>query len=88
MAFDYMYDETEQTKTRFVGFLGNHGRYDLAILTTNHFYGKKLVTLLTNNRSAILNHEDCENIAYLQQVFQLHSEEEAEELSGFLTINI
>ena len=28
-----MYDEEEQTQTRFIGFVGNH-RWDLAITTT------------------------------------------------------
>jgi hypothetical protein len=87
-AFDLMYDVTEQTTTRYVGFLGQHGRYDLAILTTNHFYGKKLVTLLTNNRSAILNQQDLEHVGFLQEVFQLKTIEEAEELANFLSSNL
>lgn len=37
----FLYDEPEDTKTRFVSFMGEATRFDLAITTTNRFYGKK-----------------------------------------------
>jgi len=38
---DYLYDHTEETSTRFVCFAGKAlRRFDLAITTTNRFYGK------------------------------------------------
>ena len=83
-----MYDKTEPTYARFVGFIGNHGRYDLVILTTDQFYGKKLVTSITAGRSAILNQEDIQNIAYLMEAFAFHTEEEAEEFAFFLEDNL
>ncbi|UOF89124.1 DUF3055 domain-containing protein [Fodinisporobacter ferrooxydans] len=88
MNMDLMYDETEPTSTRYVGFVGSYGRFDLAILQTNHFYGKKLVICLQTNRCAILDQSEAEHAPYIQEVFQLRSEEEAEELSNFLSHNI
>ena len=84
---DIMYDETELASTRFVGFVGDHGRFDLAIITTNNFFGKKIVHCLQTGRSAILNAEEAEQADYIQSTFQV-SEQEADELSSFLSANL
>lgn len=83
-----LYDETEQGTTRFVGFATDHARYDLAIVTTAHFYGKKLVVAIQSGRSAILNDDDAQNAHYIMDVFGISNEHEAEELSEFLTSNL
>lgn len=79
----FMYDETEETRTRFVGFIGVTKRFDLAITSSNHFYGKMLVHDIQTGRSAIIGKDDLEEEGYLEHAYQL-SEEEAEELLGFL----
>jgi len=79
----FLYDETEETNTRFVSFMGSATRFDLAITTTNRFYGKKLVINIQNGRSAILGDDDLNEEGYLEYAYQL-SEEEAEELRTFL----
>lgn len=79
----YLYDETEQTSTRFVGFSGNSCRFDLIILTTNRFYGKKVVINIQNGRSAIIGHDDLKEEGYLEYAYNL-TEEEALELKTFL----
>jgi len=79
----YLYDETEQTNTRFVSFMGESTRFDLAITTTNRFYGKKLVINIQNGRTAIIGDDDLKEEGYLEFAFQL-SEQEAEELRTFL----
>jgi hypothetical protein len=33
----YLYDDNEQTKTRFVSFMGENQRYDLAITQTGRY---------------------------------------------------
>lgn len=40
--FDLLYDSQEDTRTRFVCFVGDLSmhRFDLAITSTNRFYGK------------------------------------------------
>ncbi|KUO95537.1 DUF3055 domain-containing protein [Ferroacidibacillus organovorans] len=80
---DVMYDEQETTETRFIGILGQVGRYDLAITKSTHFFGKSLVTNLTNGRSGVLDREDCENVELLMHVFHVNVEE-ASELSAIL----
>jgi Protein of unknown function (DUF3055) len=84
-----MYDEEEQTQTRFVGFVGNQ-RWDLAITTTAHFYGKSLVTNIQSNRTGIIGKDDLEEdkLHLLAQIFGLTDEEETEELAEFLRGNM
>jgi hypothetical protein len=79
----FMYDETEETKTRFVGFIGETKRFDLAITNSRRFYGKALVHDLQTGRSAIIGQDDLEEEGYLEHAYQL-TEEEAEELRVFL----
>ncbi|MFC4599614.1 DUF3055 domain-containing protein [Cohnella hongkongensis] len=84
--YDFLSDSTEQTSTRFVTFITpSLKRFDLAILTTNRFYGKKLVTDLMFGRSAILGPDDLEEEGVLEAAFRI-SEEEAAELARFLTL--
>lgn len=79
----FMYDETEDTKTRFVGFISERRRYDLAITMSTRFYGKLLVHDLQTGRAAIIGSDDLKEEGYLESAFQL-SPEEAEELHSFL----
>lgn len=83
-----LYDDTEHTSTRFVGVTGNAARFDVAITTTSHFYGKKLVSVIQTGRTAILNDEDATNMPYLMQAFNISDEEEAQEFSDFLSANL
>lgn len=83
----FLYDETEQTRTRYVSFVGKYHRFDLAIVRTDHFYGKSLVISLQNGRSAIIGQDDLEEEGYIAQAFGL-SEEEAQELTEFLYLAI
>ena len=83
--FDFLSDSTEETSTRFVCFIGEDSmkRFDLAITTTNRFYGKKLVADLQTGKTAIIGPDDLDEEGYLEHVFQLE-EEESEELKAFL----
>jgi hypothetical protein len=82
---DYLYDHTEQTSTRFVCFVGESmTRFDLAIMTTTRYYGKKLVIDLQSGRSAVIGPDDLEAEGYLEHAFKI-SEEEARELESFLS---
>jgi len=84
--YDFLSDSTEQTSTRYVTFITpGLKRFDLAILTTNRFYGKKLVTDLMHGRSAILGPDDLEEEGVLEAAFRI-DEEEAAELAQFLTL--
>jgi hypothetical protein len=79
----FLYDDTENTKTRFVSFVGDNQRFDLAIVQTDRHYGKHLVLDLQGNRFAIIGEDDLKEEGYLEYAFQL-SEEDAEELRSFL----
>jgi hypothetical protein len=84
--FDYLSDSTEQTSTRFVTFVTpNLARFDLAITTTNRFYGKKLVVDMQSGRSGVLGPDDLEEEGVLESVFKI-SETEAAELAQFLVL--
>ncbi|RUS45520.1 DUF3055 domain-containing protein [Cohnella sp. AR92] len=82
--FDFLSDSTEQTSTRFVTFItpGFH-RFDLAIVTTNRFYGKKLVIDLQSGRSGVLAADDLEEEGVLEAAYRI-DEEQAKELAQFL----
>jgi len=80
----YLYDEKENTKTRFVSFVGESQRFDLAITTSERFYGKHLVLDMQGNRFAIIGPDDLEEEGYIEHAFHL-TEEQASELIDFLT---
>jgi hypothetical protein len=84
---DFLYDDTEASDTRFVGFVGASGQFDLALMRTAHFFGKSLVIFLQTNRCAILTAEEAEDEAYIASAFAV-SPEEATELSAFLSANL
>lgn len=79
----YLYDDTEPTKTRFVSFMGENQRYDLAVLYTDRHFGKMIVMDMQGSRFAIIGQDDLDEPGYLEQVFRFN-EEEAEELREFL----
>lgn len=84
MSFDYLSDSTEQTTTRYVTFITEGlKRFDLAIMTTSRFYGKKLVIDMQQNISAIIGPDDLAEEGYLEFAFKLN-EEDGEELRSFL----
>lgn len=83
---DFLSDSTEATSTRFVTFIGRSlKRFDLAVMTTDRFYGKKIVTDLQYGRSAILAADDLEQEDYLERTFRLEPEE-AGDLREFLSL--
>ncbi|MFB4163154.1 DUF3055 domain-containing protein [Alteribacillus sp. JSM 102045] len=79
----YLYDDVEDTKTRFVSFMGEEERFDLAITTTTRHYGKHLVLDMQSNRFAIIGTDDLEEPGYLEKAFQLNTKNAAE-LKDFL----
>jgi hypothetical protein len=79
----FLYDDKEETKTRFVSFVGENQRFDLAIIQTDRYYGKQLVLDLQGSRFAIIGPDDLEEEGYLEHVFQLPVKDAAE-LRSFL----
>lgn len=79
----YLYDEEEDTRTRYVSFVDDTARFDLALITTERFFGKTLVLNLQSNRYAIIGQDDLEEPGYLEQVYGI-TPEDAERLKRFL----
>ncbi|PWA12000.1 cytosolic protein [Pueribacillus theae] len=79
----YLYDETEDTKTRFVSFMGENQRFDLGIMKTDRYFGKSLVFDIQGGRFAIIGRDDLEEPGYLEETFRLN-EEDAHDLRSFL----
>lgn len=79
----FLYDDVEDTKTRFVSFAGQKLRYDLAILQSSRFFGKVLVMDIQFGRFAIIGPDDVEEPGYLEHVYN-RSEEETVELREYL----
>ncbi|SFB12637.1 MULTISPECIES: DUF3055 domain-containing protein [unclassified Bacillus (in: firmicutes)] len=79
----FLYDDTENTKTRFVSFVGENHRFDLAITQTDRHYGKALVLDMQGSRFAIIGPDDLQEEGYLEYAYQLN-ESDAEELRSFL----
>lgn len=79
----FLYDDLVDTKTRFVSFMGENQRFDLAIIHSDRYYGKQIVLDIQGSRFAIIGHDDLDEEGYLEFAFNL-SEEDAEELRSFL----
>ncbi|WLR50462.1 DUF3055 domain-containing protein [Bacillus tianshenii] len=79
----FLYDERENTETRFISFMGESHRFDLAIIKTNRYYGKQLVLDIQSGRFAIIGSDDVNEEGYLEHAYNLN-EEDAEELREFL----
>ena len=79
----FLYDDVEDTKTRFVSFAGEKYRYDLAILQSSRFFGKVLAMDIQFGRFAIIGADDVEEPGYLEHVYN-RSEEETTELREYL----
>ncbi|WP_054636167.1 DUF3055 domain-containing protein [Thalassobacillus sp. C254] len=79
----FLYDDIEETKTRFVSFMGESQRFDLAIISSGRHYGKQIVLDMQSNRFAIVGSDDLEEPGYIEHAYRLN-EEEASELRSFL----
>ncbi|MGL4522191.1 MAG: DUF3055 domain-containing protein [Bacilli bacterium] len=79
----FLYDTTTQSKTRWVSFMGESSRFDLAILYSDQHYGKVIVLDVQRNVFAIIGPDDLREEGYIEYAFKL-SEEEAAELTSFL----
>lgn len=79
----FLYDDIEENKTRFVSFMGENQRYDLAIMQSNRFYGKILVLDMQHNRFAIIGSDDLDEPGYLEDVYK-RPPEEAQEIREYL----
>lgn len=81
--YERLYDESERANVQFVGMTTEHSRYDFAILYTNLFFGKPLVTCMQSGRSCLLNREDLEDADHVRHTFRVHYDKDVEALREF-----
>lgn len=83
MLKHYLYDDNETPNARYVGFAGDFGRYDLAIIQTSKFFGKSLVLNMQNNTFSIVGTDDLDEPGYIAHALQF-SDDQADEVIEFL----
>ncbi|MCQ6275113.1 DUF3055 domain-containing protein [Bacillus sp. V3B] len=83
--FDKLYDEDENVKVRFIGFMTELNRYDFGIVYTTLFFGKPLVVCMQTGRSTLLDPADLADIDYLQKVFNVENHQQAADLAEFFS---
>lgn len=79
----YLYDDIEPSQVRFVGFVGEHSRYDLVLIQTDRHYGKTLVLNTQTNKFGIIGTDDLEEEGYIAYILGAN-EEEADEITDYL----
>ncbi|PLR69570.1 MULTISPECIES: DUF3055 domain-containing protein [Bacillaceae] len=82
-AFEKFYDDSEQAHVRYVGFVTQDHRYDLAIVYSSMFFGKPLVVCLQTCKATLLDSSDIEDLELLKQAFQTGTLQQAAELADF-----
>ncbi|UEX89626.1 DUF3055 domain-containing protein [Staphylococcus ratti] len=79
----YLYDDIEPSQVRFVGFVGEHSRYDLVLIQTDRHYGKTLVLNTQTNKFGIIGTDDLEEEGYIAYILGVN-DEEADEITDYL----
>ncbi|MBI5974133.1 DUF3055 domain-containing protein [Staphylococcus canis] len=79
----FLYDDVEPSQIRFVGFVGEHSRYDLVLIQTDRHYGKTLVLNTQTNKFGIIGTDDLEEEGYIAYILGV-SDDEADEITEYL----
>lgn len=87
-GFEHLYDESETTQVRFIGFLSDHVRYDFGIVYSNQFFGKPLVICMQTGRAVLLCSEEARDVAHIQRIFRIEDFSEADKLASFFEKNL
>ncbi len=83
-GFHYLYDLVEDTNVRYVSFVSDNSRFDLAIIHTDRFFGKTLVLDIQAGKFAIVGKDDLDEPGYIEHAFGI-TEASAEDLKEFLS---
>ncbi|HFJ5558800.1 TPA: DUF3055 domain-containing protein [Staphylococcus aureus] len=79
----YLYDDNEESQVQFVGFVGEHGRYDLMLVNTNRHYGKTLVLNMQTNKFGIIGTDDLKEEGNIAHILGVNAEE-GDEITEYL----
>ncbi|QLK85593.1 DUF3055 domain-containing protein [Staphylococcus sp. 17KM0847] len=80
----FLYDDIEPSQIRFVGFIGEHSRYDLVLIQTDRHYGKTLVLNTQTNKFGIIGTDDLEEEGYIAYILGVN-DDEADEITAYLS---
>jgi len=79
-----LFEDEETSKIKYISFIGESNyRFDLAIIQTDRFFGKKLIINIQSGRTGIVGPDDLEEPGFLEGTYRL-KEEEAQELYQYL----
>ncbi|NSL50721.1 DUF3055 domain-containing protein [Calidifontibacillus erzurumensis] len=87
-TIERLYDESETTKVRFIGFSTDDFRYDFGIIYTNQFFGKPMVVCMQSGCSTLLDGEDIQDYEQLKKIFRLKNDKQAMDLAVFFEQNL
>lgn len=87
-VYERLYDESENTNVRFVGFASDNARYDFGIIYTNQFFGKPLIVCMQSGRSTLMCSDEALSVEQIQKAFNVANREEADQLSEFFQHNL
>ena len=79
----YLYDDEEQSQVQFIGFVGEHSRYDLMLVQTDRHYGKTLVLNMQTNQFGIIGSDDIEEEGYISHILGGIKKEKGEKIIYF-----
>lgn len=82
-SFDGLYDHSEMTQIRFVGFHSEHARYDFCIIYTNRFFGKPIVIDMLTGKAVLVSPFELSNKEWLKKTFQIDHEDDVERMVHF-----
>ncbi|API90950.1 MULTISPECIES: SAV0927 family protein [Virgibacillus] len=85
--YDVINDETVRKDVRYVSFMGQLQRYDLAILDDHEDANKKLIINLRKNRCLSIGKEDLQDKGVIEHTFK-EANMEADEIRHFLQNNL
>ncbi|TCS83110.1 DUF3055 domain-containing protein [Tepidibacillus fermentans] len=83
-----LFEDEETSRIKYISFIGeSNTRFDLAIVQTDRFFGKKLVIHIQSGRIGIIGQDDLEEPGFLEETYHL-SEEEVKDLYQYLVQEI
>ncbi|MGZ9587050.1 DUF3055 domain-containing protein [Paenibacillus marinisediminis] len=85
--YQNLYEVSEQANVNFIGWAAEQGRYDFALIYSNHFIGKTLVVCMQTGRSTLLCEDDLKP-ELLMKSFQLNDLVAAEEAGNILRTRV
>ncbi|NSL50879.1 DUF3055 domain-containing protein [Calidifontibacillus erzurumensis] len=87
-GIEKIYENSENVKVHYVGFITNNARYDFAITYSTMFFGKSLLTCLQTGRTMLVDGEDIQDPEHFCRLFNHCDDQEFQTLSNFFSTKI